>query len=223
MTVATVIKGDTQLKADVESELKFEPRVNPNDIGVTVRDGIVTLAGFVTSFLQRSAAEQATHRVYGVKAVANDLEVRLAPSFIRTDADLAAAAVNALKWDVMVNATGIEVTVSKGWVTLTGKVDWMFEKQDATRLMERLTGVKGVTNLLVVKPHVVPSELKAKIEQALVRSAATDASRIKVAVDGGKVTLTGAVRTYAEMQDAERAAWAVPGVTSVDDHLSIAY
>ena len=221
MAVATETRTDSQLKTDVEAELKWEPRVNPNEIGVAVKDGVVTLTGWVDSYTKRYSAEEAAHRVRGVKAVANEIEVRLPFSSERTDADIAAAAVRALEWDAAVDIDKLDVTVSKGWVTIKGSVEWQFQKQDAERVVQRLTGVKGVTNLLTVKPRVTPSEIKQKIEQALVRSAETDASKITVEVDGSKVTLRGTVRAYAEKQEAERAAWAAPGVTSVDNRITI--
>lgn len=219
MAVAIEMRSDTQIKADVEAELKYEPRVNPNEIGVAVKDGIVTLTGSVDSYMKKVSAEDAAHRVRGVKAVANDIEIRLADE--RTDADIANAAVKALEWDADVNVDNLDVTVSRGWVTMKGSVDWQFQKEDAERVVRRLTGVKGVSNLLTVKPRVVPSDVKRRIENALIRSAETDASRIVVEVDGSRVTLRGTVRAYAEKQEAARAAWAAPGVTAVDNRIMI--
>jgi osmotically-inducible protein OsmY len=221
MAVETITKTDSQLRTDVEAELKWEPRVNPNEIGVAVKDGVVTLTGWVDSYTKRYAAEEAAHRVRGVRAVANEIEVKLPALAERTDADIAAAAVRALEWDAMVNVDNLDVTVSKGWVTLKGSVDWQFQKTDAERVVSRLIGVKGVTNLLTIKPRVTQSDVKQKIEQALVRSAQTDASKITVEVDGSKVILKGTVRAYAEKQEAERAAWAAPGVTSVDNRITV--
>lgn len=223
MTVATAIKTDTQLKGDVEAELKFDSRVNSNEIGVAVKDGVITLAGSVDSYAKRSSAEEATHRVRGVKAVANEIEVHLPSSSERNDADIAAATVRALEWDAMININDLDVTVSKGWVTFKGVVNWAFEKQDAERVVQRLTGVRGVINLLTIKPHIVPSELKQKIAAALVRSAQTDASHIFVTAAGSEVTLTGHVRSLAERQDAARAAWSAPGVTAVDNRITVSF
>jgi osmotically-inducible protein OsmY len=221
ITTPTVTRADEQIQRDVLAELKWDARVQPNEIGVLVKDGIVTLIGWVDSYTKRWAAEEAARRVRGVKAVANDLEVKLPISDERTDADIAAAAVHALEWDAMIPNDQVKVTVSKGWVTLDGEVNWQFERDDAERVVRRLTGVKGVTNLLRVKSRPTPSELKQKIEDALVRSAETDAERITVEVQGSKVILKGTVRAWAEKQEAERVAWSAPGVTSVDNRITI--
>jgi osmotically-inducible protein OsmY len=223
MAVTSETRTDAQIQSDVLAELKWEPRVQPNEIGVAVKNGVVTLAGWVDSYTKRWAAEDAAHRVRGVKAVANDIEVRLSSADERTDADIAAAAVRALEWDAFIPVDKVDVTVSKGWVTLKGEVEWQYQKQDAERVIRRLTGVTGLTNLITVKPRVAASELKEKIEKALVRSVETDAKRITVEVDGDAVILKGTVKSWAEREEAEREAWAAPGVASVDNRITIAF
>ncbi len=216
-------RSDEEIQRDVLAEMKWDARVQPNEIGVAVKDGVVTLTGFVDSYTKRWAAEEAAHRVRGVKAVANDVEVRLSSSTERSDPDIAAAATRALEWDAFVPIDKLDVTVSKGWVTLKGEVEWQFQKEDAERVVRRLSGVRGVTNLIMVKPRLTAADLKQKIEQALVRSVETDAERITVEVQGTKVILKGTVKSYAEKQEAERAAWSAPGVTSVDNRITISY
>jgi osmotically-inducible protein OsmY len=222
-TPRTEKRSDEQIQRDVLEELRFEPRVLPNEIGVAVKDGVVTLTGYVESYPKRWAAEDAAHRVRGVKAVANEIEVRLPTASERTDTDIAQAVAHALEWDVVVPLDKLDITVSKGWVTLNGEVEWQYQKEDAERVVRRLSGVKGVTNLIVVKPRMSPSQLKEKIEQALVRTATMDAQRITVEVQGSKVILKGTVRSWAEREEAERAAWSAPGVTAVDNRIALSF
>jgi osmotically-inducible protein OsmY len=219
MALATVIKTDEEIQKDVLAEFKWDAQIQPNEIGVSVKDGVVTLTGWVDSYLKKWSAEEAAHRVAGVRAVANDIEVRLATE--RTDADIAAAALRALEWDSAIPDNKIQVTVSKGWVTLRGQVEWQFQRQDAERVVRRLTGVNGVTNLITVKPRATPSDIKKKIEDALVRNAEVDASRIKVEVQGSKAVLRGTVRSWTEREQAEQAAWLAPGIEEVDNRIEV--
>ena len=215
------MRNDGDIKRDVEEELRFDPDLDATDIAVAVKDGIVTLTGFVKSYTAKYDAETTVKRVAGVLGVANDIEVRLPSSAERTDADLAAAVLNALRWDAAIPTGTLDVTVSKGWVTLKGEVEFGFQRRDAERAVQRLAGVKGVTNLITVKPRVSPTDLKQNIERALVRNAQTDARHITVEVQGSKVILRGTVRSYAEKQEAADAAWSAPGVTEVDNRIVI--
>jgi osmotically-inducible protein OsmY len=214
---------DLELKANVESELKWEPSVNAAEVGVAVKDGIVTLTGHVQSYWQKIAAERAAGRVSGVRAVVNELEIRLPTSSQRTDEDIARAALNALSWSVSVPADRIKVKVSKGWITLEGNVEWQYQKAAAEKVVRDLVGVKGVVNLIEVKPRASTAEVKAAIEAALKRSAEVDASNIQVEADGDKVILRGTVRSWAEREEAERAAWRAAGVRSVDNRVTVAW
>jgi osmotically-inducible protein OsmY len=213
---------DLELKKAVESELSYEPSINAAEIGVAAKGGVVTLTGRVQSYWERVAAERAVERVSGVKAVVNELEIRLPSSSERTDEDIARAAINALEWSVLIPANRIKVKVSKGWVTLEGTVDWQFQKTAAEKAVRKLIGVKGVSDLVEVKPRVSKTEVRAAIEEALKRSAELDANRIKVETDGDKVILRGSVRSWFEREEAERAAWRAPGVRAVEDDIEIA-
>jgi osmotically-inducible protein OsmY len=204
MAVASALRSDTEVQRDVLDELKWEPRVSPNEIGVVVKDAVVTLTGWVDSYSKRWAAEEAARRVRGVKAVANDIEVRLSKDDQRTDGDIAAAVVRALEWDAFVPAGQVTATVSNGWVTLRGEVDWQYQRDDAERVTRRIVGVKGVGNLITIKARPSPAELKKKIEDAIVRTAEVDAKNIAVEVEGSKVILKGTVRSWAEKDEAAR-------------------
>ena len=219
--MAVTVRSDEDIQRDVLEELKWDARVRPNEIGVAAKDGVVTLTGWVDSYLKKLAAEEDAYHVPGVKAVVNDIEVRLPGSAQRSDPDLAKAVLDALKWDAGIPTDKIKVTVDHGWVTLKGEVEYYFQKRDAERAVERLSGVRGVTNLLVVKTQPTPSDLKEQIEKALVRNAETDARRITVEVVGSKVILRGTVSSYAEKKAAEETAWSAPGVTEVDNRIIV--
>ena len=210
-----------QIQKDIVDELKWEPSLQDEDIGVAVRDGVVTLAGFVSSYANKWKAERVASRVKGVKAVANDLEVKLPTSSSRPDPDIARAALDSLKWNILVPSDRIKVKVEKGWLTLEGDVDWHFQREEAERAVRYLTGVKGVTNLITVHARPTPSDVKRKIKDALERAAEFDAERITVEMDGHTAVLRGTVRSYAEKRDAERAARNAPGVTDVENDLIV--
>jgi len=209
------------LKQHVEGALEWEPSIDATDVGVSVDAGVVTLRGNVSSYAEKLAAERAVLRVYGVKAVANDLIVRLPSAFQRTDTEIAQAAVTALNWNSTIPRDHVTVVVTNGWITLNGPLDWQYQKDAALHAVHELTGVRGVTNQITVRPRVKSADVLGKIEAAFKRSAEIDARRINVSAEGGQVVLSGNVHSWAERQEAERAAWAAPGVTDVDDRLVI--
>jgi osmotically-inducible protein OsmY len=220
---ATMTRTDEQIQSDVLEELKWDSRVQPNEVGVTAKDGIVSLTGWVDSYSKKWAAERAAHRVRGVRAVVNDLEVRLPISAERNDPDVAGAARRALEWDAFVPTQKLDVTVSNGWVSLQGEVEWQYQKRAAERAVRRLSGVRGVTNLITVQPRYRPSpdDLRRRVSDALIRSAETDAQRLEIDVDNDRVILLGTVRAWAEKNEAERIAWSAPGVTAVDNRIMV--
>jgi len=215
------MKSDVELRRDVLDELEWEPSIDAAQIGVTTREGVVTLAGTAKSYSEKLKAERVTKRVLGVKAIANDIEVRLPGTHERTDSDIARVAVDALKWRASVPEGRIKVAVGKGWVTLEGEVDWQYQKDVALEAVHHLVGVKGVTNLITVKPRVSATEVKSRIEAAFRRSAELDAQKIRVETKDGKVTLHGQLQSWAERDEAERTAWAAPGVTQVENFIAI--
>lgn len=219
LTAAT--RTDRDIQEDVLDELAWDSNVQANEIGVIVRDHVVTLTGTVDSYAARWAAQEAAHRVRGVTAVANDIEVRLPITAERTDAELASACLNALTWDAAVPTAALDLVVSKGWVTLKGEVDWSSQRDAAERVIRRLSGVTGVTNLLTVKLHPAPADLKQRIERALIRNAEIDAQGISVEIHDSTAMLRGTVRSYAEKRAAERSASSAPGITTVDNQIKI--
>ena len=214
-------KTDTELKSDVLAELKYEPCVNITDIGVLVKDGAVTLNGYATSYGEKWNAVAATKRVAGVRAIADDIVVKLPQSLLRTDGDLALAAANQIAWFTTIPTGVAKITVSDGWITLAGELEYGFQKGDAEAEVQHIAGVKGVTNLMAVKSRLSATNVKAAIESAFERSALLDAEKIHVVTSGNKVTLTGKVRNYAERDEAQRVAWAAAGVCSVDNKLDV--
>jgi osmotically-inducible protein OsmY len=211
---------DTRLQHDVLAELEWEPSIDASKIGVTAKDGVVTLTGTVNRYSDKMTAERVTKRIFGVKALANDIDVKMLGSAERNDSDIAAAAVNALKWDVNVPINAIQVTVRNGWLTIEGEVEY-YQKEAAERAVRNLTGVKGVTNNVRVKARAKPGEVKDKIEAAFKRSAEIDARRISVEAQDGRVILHGQVHSWLERDEAQQAAWSAPGVTAVENHITV--
>lgn len=213
---------DKEIQQAVLRELEWEPQVRSTEIGVAVKDGIVTLAGFVDSYSKKYHAERAAQRVGNVKAVVNDLEVKLPFSSERTDEDIARSAVQALESRITVPKDKIKMTVRNGWITLEGEVEWKFQREAAESAVRNLIGVKGITNLITIKSHVSPTDVKAKIEDALKRTIEEDAKQISVETTNSTVILRGKVHSWFEREEAERAAWRAPGVTKVEDLITVA-
>jgi len=213
---------DTQLKTAVMDELLWEPSVTSRDINVVAKDGVVTLSGTVPHYAEKWAAERATQRVEGVKAIAEEIEVNLSGVHKRTDADVAKAVLDGLRWHVWV-PDQIKATVEKGWVTLSGSVKWGYERSAAEDAVSFLSGVTGVSNDITLKPSVQPTAVKEAIEKALKRDAELDAKGIDVSADGGKVTLAGTVSSWDEREEAGVAAWNAPGVTEVENELAVLF
>ena len=215
-------KADSEIQQAVLSELRWDTRVKETDVGVEVDAGVVTLTGTVSSWAKRMAAQEAAHRVSGVLDVANDIQVKVPGSAGRTDTEIASAVRHAFEWDVFVPEARIRTTVSDGWVTFEGDVDYWSQRDAAEKVVRNLTGVRGVSNKIEIKPpKVIPYDVRQSIEEALERRAEREARRISVAVSDGRVTLSGVVRSWAEREAVIGAARGTPGVRSVDDHLRI--
>src|SRR5215472_7280758 len=223
MSTSPGTRSDTEIQSDVQDELTWTTNVKSNEIGVAVREGVVTLTGTVESYLARQSAQDAAFQVRGVHAVANEIEVRLHALAERTDSDLALAVLNAFKWDTVIPTDQVEVTVSHGYVTMKGEVDWYFQREAAQRVVQRLAGVKSINNLITVVAHPTPGDIKQRIERALVRNAEIDADTVTVSVSGNTAVLKGTVHSYAEKVAAGRTAWLAPGITSVENDIQIAY
>jgi len=215
------VKTDTELQRDVMNEHKWEPTIKAVEIGVGVTDGVVTLSGYVDSFYKKWAAERAAARVFGVKAVAEELKVRLPGSLKRSDEDIARAVANVLEWNIAVPHDHVKVQVQDGMVNLSGEVDWWYQKDAAEEAVRKLVGVVLVSNEITIKPAVKPQALKDKIENAFQRNSLLDARRITIETRGAKVILRGSVRNWAERAEAAWSAWAAPGVSEVENHIIV--
>jgi len=216
------MKTDLQIQQDVMDELAWDPILKVSEIGVTVKDGIVTLSGYVDSYSKKLAVENAAKRVKAVKAVAIDIEIKLPTDEKRSDADIAAAALTTLKWSRFVPDDRVKLEVENGWVTLEGELEWQYQKESAAIAVKDLIGVRGISNLIKVRPAISPILVKDAIKKALERSADIEASGISITTEGGKIMLRGKVRSWGERSEVERAVWATPGVMEVTDELVIA-
>lgn len=217
------MRTDAEIQKDVMEELKWVPLLRSTEIGVAVKDGVVTISGIVDSYAKKVAAEKAATRVSGVKALAEDIEVKISGTGKRTDTEIAEAVLNALKWHSAMQENKIKVKVDNGWVTLEGEVEWEFQRSGARLMVEDLQGVTGIINNIRIVSKILATDIKEKISSAFQRNATIDADQIKIKVDGHKVVLTGKVRSWVEKNDAENAAWLAPGINTVDNKIEIDY
>ena len=215
------MRSDSEIERDVKEELQWDPDLDATDIAVSAKKGVVTLTGFVRSYTDKYEAEAAAKRVAGVAGVANDIEVRMPSVDERPDPEIARDAVAAIKSQLPISSEHIKVVVKNGWVTLEGQVEWQYQRSTAETAVRRIKGVKGVSNLIQLKPRAAPAEIKRKIQEAFTRNAEVDANRILVETNGGEVILKGTVRSWIEREEAERVAWSAPGVTKVEDHIIV--
>lgn len=215
------MKTDDEIKRDVEAEIRWDPDIDATDIAVSAKNGVVTLMGFVPSYLQKYEAENDVKRVQGVVGVANDLQVRLPSTDQRADPDIARDAVAALKIQLPYSYQNLKVLVRDGWITLEGEAEWNYQKEKAEMSVRNVKGAKGVINSITVKPKIAAQEIKRKIEEAFKRSAEVDANAIQVEASDGEVVLKGTVHSWFEREQAERAAWQAPGVKRVEDRIVI--
>jgi osmotically-inducible protein OsmY len=215
------MRSDPEIRDDVEAELRYDPDIDASDIAVSVKEGVVTLAGFVRSYFHKWQAERDTKRVKGVRGVANDIEIRLPSIDARPDPEIAREAVQALSTALPYSGEKFTVTVKDGWVTIEGEAEWQYQREQAEAAVRRVRGIKGISNLIQLQAKVPVATVKRMIEDALKRSAEIDAQNIAVEAEGDKVILKGKVRSWAERQEAERAAWRAPGVRKVEDQITI--
>lgn len=215
------MKSDAQLKKDVTDELAWDPAVRAEGVGVAVKDGVVTLTGHLDTYAEKVAIEHALRRVQGLRAIALELDVRLSPQHQRSDTDIAAAAGHALQWQTVVPPERVRITVEQGWLTLTGKVEWDYQRRAAYKAVRWLTGVVGVSNEISVEQRAAPEKVATRIEEALKRQALREAHRVQIDVDGAKVTLRGSVHSLHERDAIQGAAWSAPGVQAVVNNLHV--
>ena len=215
------MKTDSQIQKDIMEQLKWEPYLNASEIGVAVKNGVVTLSGQVDSYPKKLAAENAAKKITGVKAIAEDIQIGVSPAYNRTDTEIAEAIVNVIKWHTAVRDEKVKIKVENGIVKLEGEVEWEFQRQKIKTAVENVSGVRTVLNLINIKPSLSPNDIERKISAAFHRSATIDASRIKAEVLGNKIVLRGKVHSFTEKEDAETAAWSAPGVLTVESHLQV--